>query len=84
MNITLDISAPERALLQKQADECNAQVNRKVPLTAEDVAMQELKLLADGLIKNLADKFSSADRDAVVAAATDPIKLQAMKAAIGL
>ena len=83
MIITLDIPANEMALLQKQADECNLQMNRKVPLTAEDIAMQELQPIADSLIKSLADKFSTADRNAVIAATLDPMKLAAMKAVIG-
>ena len=83
MIITLDIPANEMALLQKQADECNAQVNRKVPLTAEDIAMQELQPIADSFIKSLADKFSTSDRNAVIAATLDPVKLAAMKAVIG-
>lgn len=84
MIITLDIAPNEMALLQKQADESNAQVNRKVPLTAQDIAMNELQPLADALIKSLADKFSTADREAVVAALSDPAKLALAKAAIGL
>ncbi len=84
MIITLDLNPSETALLQKQADESNLQAARKVPLTAEDIAMQELQPVADALIKNLADKFSTADRDAVVAAISDPAKLALAKAAIGL
>lgn len=84
MIITLDIPANEMAILKKQADESNAQVNRKVPLTAEDVAMQELQPVADGLIKSLADKFINGDRNAVIAATADPVKLAILKAAIGL
>lgn len=84
MIITLDIPANEMALLRKMADECNAQKNRQIPLTAEDVAMQELQPIADGLVKSLSTKFSNSDRDAVIAATSDPVKLAAMKAAIGL
>lgn len=84
MKITLDIPANEMALLQKQADECNKQTNRKVPLTTEDVVLQELQPIADALMQTLGAKFSNADRDAVVLASADPVKLAAMKAAIGL
>jgi len=84
MIITLDLDPNETALLQKQADECNAQAARKVPLTAMDVAMNELQPVADALVKNLADKFSTIDRNAVIAAIVDPAKLAAAKAALGL
>ncbi len=82
MIITLDITANEMALLQKQADESNLQPGRAVPLTAMDVAMNELQPFADSLIKSLGDKFSTSDRDLVIRATIDPVKLARMKAAI--
>ena len=84
MIITLGLDASEITVLQLQADANNAQPNRRIPMSAEDVALGELQPVADALILALKEKFGNDDRKAIIAALDDPKNVATAKAALKL
>lgn len=82
MNLTITVPDSALRLLQKQADQNNAQPNRAVQQTAEDVLREEVQLSALNFLRGLQIKFADADKQDIIAALDDPIQLAKLREAL--
>lgn len=82
MNIIVELDAAERATLQPQADENNAQPSRTVAQTPEALLEEELQAFAATYLQNLSVKFAPARKRAIIAALDDPTAFAKIEAAL--